>query len=556
MNAFLPIHKRPCFTVIHDVRSAPSSGDVSFTDQSTIFFNLKCLPNYWFDPKNSYIIADLSFSITRVGPETTEYDLHAGLDRTSFALFKKLKVYINDTLSEELDDYNLLHPTLESFNNNNNYSSSLYTTGIKSNSLSLDATLVENSTSFLRYLAGPDNVPTISREIKITDDLNYGCYYESVPGFIEEDNTPTNETSTDITGSYNNLGILLPSPLVGIYAKQMLPVKYFKSVKIEIKTESPEIALGVSLAAKSTNNATDADGIVGPGTFGLDNCNVKPTRVLSTGSGSYTLSNIKYYQRYIEINGEIMYEINSAYETSMGINFSIPLKMYKHRQQIFPHQIGTYALNFKFSIESAIHLIAIFRPTFVTQSSLLPSIGGINPISPLSYNSLTYRFSPIQSYKFTINGNEYPDTGEEIIINGSDLSEENGNAGNAFDALTDLRGDSIMRVLNCFNKSSNNKNNFSSINLRNKLSNFGSTENPLYPNYDDTFIIAYSFEPSNAIGSNYSSGTSLTALNDLSFHIYNSSNSLNNSSLMCDIFVFHEAEILFNNGVVTYLGGQ
>lgn len=553
MNAFLPKYKRQCFTLIHDVRSAPSSGDVTFKDQSNIFFNLKCLPNYWFDPKNSYITCDLEFTITRIGPEETDYDIHAGLDRTSFALFKKLRVYINDTLCEDLDDYNLLHPTLQSFNNNNNYSSSLYATGIQGNSLSLDATLITQGTG-LRYLAGVGQM--INRNINITDDLNYGCYFESIPGFIEQDTgTPTAESSTNITGAYDNLTLLLPSPLVGIYAKQMLPVKYFKSVKIEIKTESPEIALGASLAAKNTINYTNTAGTLNP-----TNLNPKPSRILCTGTATYTIFNLNYYQRYIEIDGEILNEINNVYETSQGITFSIPVKMYKHRQQSFPFSIGTFALNFKFSIDSAIHLIAIFRPAFVTQSNInisaIPAADRVNPITPPAFNSLTYRFSPIKSYKFTINGNEFPDTGEYITINGSVQTNTNGTITNAYDAIVDLRGNSIMRVLNCFNKSSNNKNNFSSINLRNYLSKFGATAYPQFPDYDDNFVIGYSFEPSNAIGSNYSSGTSLTALNDLTFHLYNALNTSTFSDLMCDIFVFHEAEILFSNGVVTYLGGQ
>lgn len=522
-NSFNLARTRPVFAVLRDLFQPPSSGDTTYTDGSIITWNLPVGNHQWFDAKNSYIKCDLTISVTALQTVTAAGDVIVGLDKNTFALARKLRVFINGIMCEDLDKYNVLHPTIEAFSSLRFGNSTLFSTGEYQRRSAVDYFTQSFTADDGAGGAGPvQNVVGQGLNAAVNGRLPILYNDEICGGIIAAKST----TALASTMNIKEISILLPSPLVGIYANKCLPAAFFNSVMIEYHLEYAEVACKVLVAGLSTDHTI-----------------VKATAVAATGI-SYSLSSIKWMQRFIELDGDLLATISEAYVADGIPRFVIPCRMWRWRFNTFSDASTSINLPFTFNISSAVCFVGVLR-----SSDLEDQLADNIP-----KHSLSARYCNIKSYTYYINGNPHPAHGMGVNVN-ADVQTANSTA---VASIYNYRSDAINKCIGTIKKSLNtamsyNEFMFSPIGVDVDLSQFGKGIDVTGLSNLDTFVLGYPLEPGSAVDPSTRAGPKLTAANDVNLYLQLAATGAN--IVRVDLFILMDAEIIYEGGAVQFSGG-
>lgn len=509
-NSFNLARTRPVFAVLRDLFQPPSSGDTSYVSGSIITWNLPVGNHQWFDAKNSYIKCDVVINLTSLAVTTAAADVIIGFDKNTFALARKLRVFINGIMCEDLDKYNVLHPTIESFSALRFGNSSLYSTGEYLKQFAVDYKY--EAVGGLNTLTAVANARTVNFS---TDEV---CGGEIVA---------VATAAADAVMNFKELSIFLPSPLVGIYANKCLPAAFFNSVMIEYHLEYAHVAVKTILSTFSTNHAVASAGVV------------------TCTNVEYTLSNIKWMQRFIELDGDLLATISEAYVADGIPRFVIPCRMWRWRFNTFSDGSTSINLPFTFNISSAVCFVGVMRP-----SNLEDRLAANIP-----KHSLSARYCNIKSYTYYINGNPHPAHGLGVIVN-ADTQTANTSA---VLSTYSYHSDAINKCIGTLKKSLNtsttyNEFLFSPVGVDVDFSQFAKGAVITGLSNADTFVLGYPLEPGSAVDSSTRAGPKLTAANDVNLYLSLAAAGAG-TTIRLDLFILMDAEIIYEGGAVQFSGG-
>lgn len=504
-NSFNLARKRPVFAILKDLFQPPSSGDTSYTDGGIISWNIPVGNHQWFDAKNSYIMCDCTITYTGMATTGATNDGNIGFNDNTFALCRKLRVFLNGIMCEDLDKYNVLAPTLASYSTLYPANSTMYTAG---------------ETMYYRRLdwyGASNNVTYNTRVPSYVEDNIRGAVLASVT-----------TTATDGTVTLKDLCIYLPSPLVGIFANKCLPTAFFNQVMVELHLEYAEVALYLRLMTGQPALAS-------------------ASAIAVTGI-SYSLSNIKWFERFIELDGDLLTTIAEAYVADGIPRFVIPCRMWRWRFNTFTDASSSWNVPFTFNIQSAVCFVGILRNSSTEDQSVA------NVIKP----SLTTRYCNMEKYTYYINGVPHPASGLGVQVNNSQSVVTTYTA-----AIHPYHSDGINKCIGTMKKSLNNSSDsngfmFSPTNI---VRDFGYFATGSLTGSDEInnslFFLGYPLEPSSVIDGDSRAGPKLTAANDVNLYMTLNSTytSTNIHTIRLDLFVLMDAEIIFEGGAVQFSGG-
>lgn len=358
---------RPIHAFTRDVRVSPGQGNNSYTDGQEIVWNGPTGGRQWLDGKRSYITTDLIVTLA------TGYNIMLDYDTQAFT--RQWRVYQNSQNIEQIDFYNLLWPVL------NDVSASTWDYG------SIQLWSGGNMGAAQQY--GVDYVDPATTAASTTA-------YESTTALTISGDTFQNcrtglniENTTGAAATYTvNVRINCPSAIIGMNQKLLYPISFIKQLEIRQLLEYGQMVFVCTMKPSATTTVTYS--------------------TATNATNKYTLSNLFWWFKLIELGADILSKISDVYVSALGPGgepaaiYFYPTCQWIHRTSTISSGITSASLTQMFNVASAKSVVIILRPQ---------DVFGPSDIALVNY-CFSNRVGNVSSWSLLINGVSVPQATE------------------------------------------------------------------------------------------------------------------------------------------------
>ena len=208
----------------------------------------------------------------------------------------------------------------------------------------------------------------------------------------------TNLTSNNPYWLATGMVLNIPSSCVGLGTDRMLPLAFFQSVRAIWTLEYAHIAMQIQ------NNPIKGPGSTSNNVIPVYSNHPVPKWQGYCDTATYTVGNIYWYMRIIELDGDVLSFVADAYASGGVPRFLFPMEQWIHKYRSTTNGTVSAVIPFNFNITSAKGVIVTLR----MEDSELHGVKSCQAQYCLSDRFGGYH---LQDWQLTINGRSFPEYG-------------------------------------------------------------------------------------------------------------------------------------------------